>query len=73
MSKKYQYCEGRQTDNDKQNRQREYDKLFKSINGYMNPPRKKEEDYFFNTVRSLEATNSFIRKELSAFVGMNRR
>lgn len=68
---KYEKCRGRIGHIEKQNGQRAMDKLFKQLNGYTNPPRKKEEDYFFNTVRELSETNSDIRKELGAFIGIN--
>jgi len=87
MSKKYQYCECRQTDIDKQHRQRGYDKLFKEINGYTNPPRKKENErisYMLNNIEALNkdySNNSYknsiiyensLKKDVFQFLGMGR-
>lgn len=73
MSDKYKNCQGRLNHSDKQSGQRAMDKLFKSLTGRVNPPRKKEDERFWETVRALEGTNSNVFKELSSFLGMNGR
>lgn len=67
---KYKNCEGRFTENEKQSNQRKMDSLFKAITGRTNPPRKKEEDSFYNTIRYLENSNTEIRKELAGYMGI---
>ena len=61
------------TDKQKQNRQRDMDKLFRITTGKTNPPRQEEEQRARYCISSLKSSNSEIKLELHRYLGFFRR